>query len=216
MGMVATLDGATAVEGRSGPLGGPADKEVFRAVRGVADAILVGAGTVRAEEYGPVRLADAVVEARTAAGRDPAPPRLVVVTADVGLDPDARALREADTPPLVCTTEDAPDDAVAALAGVAEVRRFGRGRVDLAAALASLAADGVGVVVSEGGPTLNGALVAADLVDELCLTIAPIVAGGDSHRIVHGAPAGLRRHELVSLLTADGLLFGRWVRSDRR
>ena len=65
----------------------------------------------------------------------------------------------------------------------------------------------------EGGPSLNGAMVAADVVDEWCLTLSPTVAGGDSSRIVTGAPVGVRGHHLVSLLSADGLLFGRWLRT---
>jgi len=213
MSMVSSLDGATAVGGRSGPLGGEPDREVFRAVRAVADVVLAAAGTVRVEGYGPARLAERSRRARVAGGRSPEPPRLAVVSASLDLD----LSRAADGPvrPLVLTTEDADPARRTAIEQVAEVRAHGRGRVDLPAALAGLAADGVGVVVCEGGPSLNAALVEADLVDEWCVTLAPVVVGGDSHRVVHGAaevlPAGLPL-ELAQLLEGDGVLLGRWLR----
>ncbi len=213
VGMIASIDGATASEGRSGALGGPADMAVFRAVRALADVVLVAAGTVRAEGYGPIRFSDDVRAARLAAGRGTEPPRLAVVSARLDLDPDA-ALFDAAVPPLVFTTEDADEERVDALRPVAEVRRIGTGgRVDLAAALGSLADDGAAVVVCEGGPSLNGALVDADVVDEICLTTGPLLVGGDSRRIVHGAAPDPTRYSLASLLTEDDLLFARWVRT---
>ncbi len=213
VGMVASLDGATALDGRSGGLGGDADRMVFRAVRGIADVILVAAGTVRAEGYGPARLSEAVRAARVSAGRSPEAPRIAIVTASLELDLDGDLFRAAGPGPIVLTTTDADPDRLASVAEVAEVRTAGQGRVDLREALGSLGADAT-VVVCEGGPSLNGALVDADLVDEWCVSIAPVVAGGDSRRLVHGAqsveaPPGLR---LASLLTEDGVLFGRWVR----
>lgn len=213
MSMVSSLDGATAVGGRSGPLGGEPDREVFRAVRAVADVVLVAAGTLRVEGYGPVRLSATARAARVVAGRSPEPPRLAVVSASLDLDLTRPA--QAPVRPLVLTTEDADPGRRSALEAVAEVRAHGRGRVDFAAALAGLADDGAGVVVCEGGPSLNAALVAADLVDEWCVTLAPAVVGGDSHRVVHGADelgaAGLPL-ELATLLEADGVLLGRWLR----
>lgn len=212
MSMVSSLDGATAVGGRSGNLGGTPDREVFRAVRALADVVLVAAGTVRAESYGPVRLSDEAAAARRDAGRTPGPPRLAVVSASLELD----LARAADGPvrPLVLTTEDADAGRRAALEHVAEVRAHGTGRVDLGAALAGLSDDGVGIVVCEGGPSLNASLVEADLVDEWCVTLAPTLVGGDSARLVSGAPelgAAGQSLELVSLLEADGVLLGRWL-----
>lgn len=216
VGMIGSLDGATAVDGRSGGLGGEADKAVFRAVRGIADVILVAAGTVRAEGYRPVRLSEEVRSARTAAGRSPEAPRLAIVTGSLDLDLDGPLFADDAVPPLVFTTEDADDDLVEAAQAVTEVRRFGSGdRVDLAAALGSLGADGIDVVVCEGGPTLNGALAEAGLIDELCMSIAPVVAGGDSKRIVAGAGPVDIGLELASLLVEDDLLFGRWTRVSR-
>lgn len=213
VGMVSSLDGATAVGGRSGALGGEPDRTVFRAVRAIADVVLVGAGTVRAEGYGPVRLSEATLAARVEAGRSADPPRLAIVSAS--LDLDLRRAADGPVRPLVLTTEDAPERRRAALAELAEVRAYGYGRVDLAAALGDVGADGARVVVCEGGPALNAALAEADLVDEWCLTLAPAVVGGDSRRVVDGAPelggAG-QRLELVSLLEEDGVLLGRWLR----
>lgn len=214
VGMVTSLDGAsTAGDGRSGGLGGPADKEVFRAVRAIADVVMAGGGTVRAEEYGPVRIAREVREAREAAGRSTDPPRLAVVSGSLDLDPDAPCFTDAPVQPIVFTTERADDAAVAAFRDRADIRVVGVDTVDPAAALASLQRDGAGVVLSEGGPHWNGTLVSADLVDELCLTISPQVAGGDSARIAAGGSVGDRRYELASLLIADDMLIGRWVRA---
>lgn len=212
VGMIASVDGATTVEGRSGPLGAPADEAMFRAVRGIADVVLVGAGTIRAEGYGAPRLSPHVRAAREAAGRAGDPPRLAVVSASLSLDLSSRPFTDEGPRPLVLTTTDADPDRRARVAEVAEVHAVGAGRVDVGGALARLHALGAGVVVSEGGPRLNGALVDADVVDEWCVSISPVVAGGDSARLVEGA--GPARSELVlgSLLEGDGLLFGRWVR----
>ncbi len=217
VGMIQSLDGATAVDGRSGGLGGPADKAVFRAVRGIADVILVAAGTVRAEGYGPVRLPEEIQRARREAGRTAAAPRLAVVTASLDLDPHAALFEGDGEPPVVLTVEDADPARRRALDDVADVRAVGRGRVDLPRALASLAADGVGVVVCEGGPSLNGAIAEAGTVDEWCVSVAPVVAGGDSRRLTQGAaPIEDGELELAQLLLGDGILFGRWVRAGAR
>lgn len=212
VGMVASLDGATAVDDTSGALGGDADRDVFRAVRAVADVVLVAAGTVRAEGYGPVRRSAEVMQARARAGRRAEPARLAIVTSSLDLDVDAPFFTDGP-PPIVFTVADADPERRARLAGVAELRNAGEGRVDLDEAL-RLLADDADVVVCEGGPSLNGALVDADLVDEWCLTIAPVVAGGDSRRLVHGASAATvpRPATLESLLVADHTLCGRWVR----
>lgn len=213
VGMISSLDGATAVDGTSGGLGGPADRQVFRAVRAIADVILVAAGTVRAEGYRPVTIGDDARDARLAAGRSPGPARLAIVTSSLDLDLDADLFADPGPsgPPIVFTTTDADAAARAAVAEVAEVRTIGEGRVDLAGALSTLG--DAEVVVCEGGPSLNGAVVDADLVDEWCVSLAPVVAGGSSSRIVAGAdPVDGGGLELESLLEGDGILFGRWVR----
>ena len=188
--MIASVDGATAIEGRSGALGAAGDKAVFRAVRAVADVVLVGAGTARAERYGPP----------AKAGQ-----RIAVVTASGDLRGCEALL--ASGAAVVVTTADgpAPPDGV-------PVVRAGAGVVDVVAALAQLADSGARVVVAEGGPRLNGDLVAAGCVDELCVTTAPLVVGGASTRLAHGAIAARLPLRLAHLLADDeGYLYSRWL-----
>jgi 5-amino-6-(5-phosphoribosylamino)uracil reductase len=209
--MVSSLDGAIAVDGRSGGLGGPADKEVFHALRGVADVILVGAGTVRAESYGPPRPSEATKTARVARGQA-ATPRLAIVTRSLDLDGSRRLFQEAPEPPIVITSTAADDERRAALSTSAEILIAGRDQVDLAESLRQLGAQGVSVVLCEGGPALNGDLIAGDLIDEWNLTLSPqLVSGGDGRasRGPTAAPSGLA---LRRLLEADGVLRGAWAR----
>ncbi len=208
--MVASIDGATAVEGVSGGLGGPADKAVFSAIRAVADVILVAAGTARAEGYGPPRTTAPRRDERVARGQAPVP-RLALVTRSLDLDPAAFA--DATERPLVFTVDDAPADRRAALDRVAEVVTMGDHDVDLAAALVDLRGRGAGVVLVEGGPGFNGQLVAAGLVNELDLSLAPLLVGGVSARLSHGALLGPpQAMDLAHLWDADDVLFARYVR----
>ncbi len=210
--MVASIDGATAVDGVSGGLGGPADKAVFSAIRAVADVILVAAGTARAEDYGPPRTSEARRAERVARGQTPYP-RLALVTRSLDLDPASPMFTEAPEPPLVLTVADVAADRLAALDGLAEVVTVGERSVEPAAALAALHERGHRVVLAEGGPGLNGQLVAAGLVDELNVSVAPLLVGGDSARLAHG-PAGTPEPlTLAHLWEADGLLFARYVRA---
>jgi riboflavin biosynthesis pyrimidine reductase len=203
--MIATVDGATAIDGRSGGLGGPADKLVFAAIRGVADVILVGAGTVRAESYG---------SPRTPPGRA-APPRLAIVTRSLDIDPAGRVFVEAppDRRPIVITTERSDTARRAELAKVADVVVAGHHDVDIEQALAAVGARGARVVLCEGGPSLNGQLIAAGVLDEMCLSVAPLVVGGTSPRVAHGLTSpDITPLRLDRVLEADGMLFFRYVR----
>ncbi|HET8930038.1 MAG TPA: pyrimidine reductase family protein [Acidimicrobiales bacterium] len=179
--MATTLDGATALDGRSRGIGGPGDRSAFHALRSAADVILVGAGTARAENYGPVSVPDAHLEARAAAGRDE-PARLAVISASGSLDPDSRMFSGSGKPPLVYTVSDTPMSVADRLADVAEVVVAGASAVDPHLVLRDLAARSVRCVVCEGGPHLNADLIAADVVDEWCWTIGPSLVGGDAHR----------------------------------
>jgi riboflavin biosynthesis pyrimidine reductase len=138
------------------------------------------------------------------------------VSASLALDPDARFFREPTEPPIVLTTEQALAEGRAdpRLATVAEVRTAGHQVLDWPGALRLLRADyGCRTLLVEGGPTLNTQLVADDLLDELRLTIAPLVVGGASRRIVGpGAPAEARPFTLADLGEEDGFLFLRYVR----
>jgi riboflavin biosynthesis pyrimidine reductase len=211
--MVSSIDGATAVDGRTGGLGGPGDKAVFRALRAVPDVIVVGAATARIEGYGPVRL-DEAVQARRMARGQAAVPRLALVSGRVDLDPDAPMFRDAREPSLVLTTESGVLAHRDRFAGRAELVAAGTGTVDLAVALSELHLRGARVVLVEGGPHLNGQLVAADLVDEWCQSLTPVLVAGESTRAAHGpAPTAPRRMALHRLLEAEGELFGTWRRA---
>lgn len=210
--MIASLDGAVTIDGRSGGLAGPADKEMFRALRGIGDVVLAGAGTVRAEHYGPPKASAETRAARRARGQSEAP-RLAIVSRSLDLDVSAALFVEAEEPPFVVTCRTAPTDAMEALDEVAEVIVAGDGTVDLVAALGLLRTRGVEVVTCEGGPHLNGDLLLADLIDEWALTIAPVLIGGDARRSTTGAlPPGDRAMRLARVLEDDSVLLTRWVR----
>lgn len=209
--MVASLDGGVTVEGRSGGLAGAADKELFGALRQVADVVLAGAGTARAEDYGPPKATDEVRALRRARGQREVP-RLAVVSRRLDLDPAARLFSDPGNRPYVITHTAAPADRRAQLEDVADILAIGEDEVDLVAALAHLRAEGAEVVTCEGGPTLNGTLIALDLIDEWALTLSPVLIAGDARRSSRGMVADPRRFELARLLEGDGELLGRWVR----
>lgn len=193
--MVQSLDGVIAIDGTSAALSGPADRAFYLACRSLADTVLVGAQTVRAEGYGPARLTPELIGARSRRGQPPLP-RIAVVSRSLDLDPAIPFFTAAGERPYVITCAAAPADRRNALAGVAEVIVTGDADVDLEAALGALATDGAHLVVAEGGPTLNGALLEAGLVDELCLSVAPMIAG-DGPRLAVGArrpPAAMELH----------------------
>jgi riboflavin-specific deaminase-like protein len=208
--MVAALDGAITVEGRSGGLGSEADRRVFRALRALTDVVLVGAGTVRNEGYGPPRLPDEAQAARRARGQSRLP-RIAVVSRSLRIDWGHRFFAEAppDARPMVVTCADAPEEARARAAEVADLIVAGRDEVDLAAALDRLGADGVRSVLCEGGPSLNSALLAVGLLDELCLTVSPVLVGGDGPRMLAGSPPAPGAMRLHAAYEEDGFLFMR-------
>jgi riboflavin biosynthesis pyrimidine reductase len=209
---VSSVDGAVTVDGYSEGLSGVADKQVFGVLRGHCDVLLVGAGTLRHEDYGPVRLSADRRERRRAVGL-PEVPVLAVVSGELDLAPDHPALADAPVRPLVITHAGSPVDRREALATVADVLVCGESEVDLAAALDELASRGLRQVLCEGGPYLLGALQRADLVDEVCLTLAPLVVGPGPGRITSGEAADVRRLTLAHVLEADGNLFLRYVRA---
>jgi riboflavin biosynthesis pyrimidine reductase len=185
--MVASADGAASLGGVTEGLSSQADKEVFALLRALADVVMVGAGTARDEKYGPARVREAWRALR--AGRAPTPP-IAVVTARLNLDPGSRLI--AGAPPhartIVITTAQAPAGRRAELAAHADVVVAGDETVDLKAAVAALADRGYRRMIAEGGPHLLAQLIEADLLDELCLTIAPLIAGPGAPRIVSGTP----------------------------
>ena len=211
--MIASADGGTAVDGLSGALGGPGDKAMFAALRSVADAILVGASTVRDERYRPPRRPDDVRNRRRAEGRTP-DPRLVVVTRSLDLDPELPLFDDPANRPLIVTVTSARSDRRAALEAVADLIEVGTDGVDLGGALRELRHLGIGTVLSEGGPSINGQLVAEDLIDEWNLSLSPRLLSGDSNRAAVGpVPGGPPRSmRLARVWTDDDFLFCRWLR----
>ena len=214
LNMVASADGAATAEGRSGGLGSSGDRAAFFALRAAADVIMAAAGTVRIEGYGPARLNAEAQAERGVRGQAPLP-RIAVVTGSLRLDWDSPLFAESAERPYVITAADAPAEALARAGAVAEVIATGDGgRVDLADALARLGRAGARLVLCEGGPSLNGALLRAGLVDELNLTVAPALAGGEAIRIVRGeAPEASTPLRLAHVLEEHGSLFLRYVRA---
>ena len=212
--MIASADGAVTVDGTSGELGNPADEAVFSAVRASADWIVAAAGTVRAERYGLPRPAAASRRARLAAGRAERP-RLAVVSASLDLDlslPLFSDRRPGDDPPVILTGSAAATEAVKRLETVAEVVRLRSPRPQPAEILAELDHRGASVVLSEGGPSFNGQLADAGVIDELCLSVAPLVAGGASSRIVHGSRRTVPLNLSIDhLLESSDILFVRYL-----
>lgn len=221
MNFVSSLDGAVSIDGRSGGLGDEADRLAMHVMRTLADVVLVGAGTVRVEGYGGVRVGEADAAWRLEHGRAPQP-RLAVVSSALDLDPQHPFFAKAVERPIVVTHAAAPADRRAALSAVADVlvcgdgdgegEGDGDGAVDLDAMLASLADLGIGRVLCEGGPRLFGALMNADLVDELCLSLSPLLVGGTAGRISRGAVEMERSMHLVHAIPAGDLLLLRYSR----
>lgn len=216
---VSSIDGAATSAGRTGGFGTPADKRVFRLLRELADVVLVGAGTVRAENYGGARTDETFRRGlfEQGIGGHPAgtPPPIAVVTSFGALDPAGRLFTEASTPPLILTTAAAPEERREEFtAAGAEVVIAGEREITPHAVVELLAARGLRRVLCEGGPRLFGELLTADLVDELCLTTAPLLAGGTSMRISVSQTEFRMPMRLDDLIyDTDGTVLTRWVRS---
>jgi 5-amino-6-(5-phosphoribosylamino)uracil reductase len=200
---VSSADGAVAVDGRSGGLGGEADRRVFGLLRRLAQVVLVGAGTVRTEDYRGAR--------QPAIGAT-LPPPIAVVTGSADLDPGSRLFTDTAVAPIVLTLGSAPGERRAALAAAgAEVVTLDRLTPD--ALLGELGRRGLHRVLCEGGPSLFGELLAADAVDELCLTLSPLLVGGTAGRIARGPAGGASRPmTLAGVLHEAGTLFLRYRR----
>jgi len=211
--MVAGLDGTAAVGGRVGSLSTSPDQALFPRMRQVADIILVGAQTVRQEGYAPVRLSEEAGRWRRRRGLSPTPP-LAVVSRSLALDWTATVFADApeDAPTHVITCASADPKRLAEAEEVATVVIAGDERVEPAAAMQALAGRGRRVVLCEGGPTWLGQLVAADRLDELCLTISPVMGGDPLPVAVTPQGAGLAEFDLKGTMAEDHTLFLRYER----
>lgn len=212
--MVASVDGGVTVDGASEALGGEGDLAGFRGLRAAVDVVLVGAGTARTEEYGPAKVRPAARRARRDRGQAPRP---VVAVVSRSLDlQGAERLFEPDAGPIVVTPTDSdPQRRDALRARGATVLVAGEGDVDLGDALAQLEARGLSRVLVEGGPRLNRDMLSAGLVDELFLTVSPMLVGGRGESIVGGSLDRPISLELREGRVHDGELLLRYrVRQD--
>jgi riboflavin biosynthesis pyrimidine reductase len=207
--MISTLDGAVTLNGRSGMLGGPADRRVFAVLRAWADVIVVGAGTMRAENYGPARIGPAERADRRARRQSEVPP-IAVVTRSAHFDWTSPFFDEAEARPIIFTTAQAAPRTQELAGERANVVAAGADGVDLRQAFSSLAESGCRSVLLEGGPGLNADVVHAGLLDELCLTLSPRVVAGNGPRVLAGPELALPLElDPVHLLEEDGFLFYR-------
>jgi riboflavin biosynthesis pyrimidine reductase len=219
MNFVASVDGAATAAGLSRGLQTPGDNRIFAALRDLADVVVAGAGTVRAEGYQVVRLSARRTSVRERYGLAAELPT-AVISRSLNLDP-ASALFAADGPRTVVITCAAADPVVLeALRPVADIAICGADEVDLGAARAALEDRGFRRVLCEGGPHLFADMLRADVVDELCLSVSPLLAGPGAGRIVSGVawasadgvttPQPVTTH-LAGLLEEDGALFCRYL-----
>jgi riboflavin biosynthesis pyrimidine reductase len=212
--MVSSADGAISLDGLSGGLSGSADKEVFFFLRSIADVVLAGAATAREENYGQPKLSDELRAQRSARGQPPLP-RIAITTRSMRIDWSSRLFADPDSPaglPIVICPASTPPELRAPAEGVAELLPAGEGGVDFAAALGELGNRGVKLVLCEGGPTLNAKLLSAGLVDELCLTLSPVLVGGRGARISGwDDPQPALGLELLSTCETEGVLMLRYA-----
>lgn len=204
--MVTTADGRVSIGGRSGPIGNEADKDLFHALRTRVDAVMVGAGTLRAEHYGRLVRKPERREARVRVGLEP-DPVAVIVSGRLDLPEDLPLLHEPEQKVLIATFSDQE------VAGDAQIEylRFDGGAVDMTRLLLELRERGIRCVLCEGGPTLNAELLRAGGVDELFHCLAPKLAGEpDAPTMVSGVLHEPAEMELVWLLESESHLFMRY------
>jgi riboflavin biosynthesis pyrimidine reductase len=211
MNFVASIDGSATLAGRSGGLGDASDRLAMQVLRTLADIVLVGAGTVRAEGYGGLAVGAADAAWRRSRGLDDQP-RVGVVSSRLDLDPRHPFFAEAVRRPIVVTHAATPEARRLALAEVADVLVCGDDEVEVGEMLRALTAEGLPQVLCEGGPHLFGTLLEADVVDEVCLSLSPTLVGGAAGRITQGAREGERRMRLVHAMPAGDLVLLRYAR----
>ena len=210
--MIFSADGAAGFAGRAGPLSCPADYQLLLALRAYADVVLVGAGTARAETYGPVQLSAEHRRQRLELGLSPEPPPIAVVSQSGRLP---ETMLGASPRPILVTSAQAAHNNPAVDDLHCDVLVCGEDDVNITEAVAQLRSRGRGRVLCEGGPTLLDELVAADLVDELCVTLAPVLAGCQPLGQATAPMATPTRMRLEQTLVDDGgYLYLRYRRPD--
>ncbi|MGK3951016.1 dihydrofolate reductase family protein [Microbacterium sp. I2] len=213
MNFVESADGAVTLRGLSGGLGGDTDRSAMQVLRTMADVVLVGAGTVRAEGYGDIRVGDDDVAWRREHGLDDQP-ALAIVSGGLRLEPGDSVFADAVGRPVVVTTDASARARGGVFGAVAEVLAAGTESVDFSAMLDAFTRRGWTQVLCEGGPHLFGSMLDAGLVDEVCVTVAPRFVGGAAGRIVQGARESDRRFALAGVIIDDeGFALLRYVAS---
>lgn len=207
--MIASIDGVTVVDGGSTALGDDDDKSVFKALRAVPDVILVGSGTVKAEEYSPVSLDQERRDRRADAGLAETP-TLAIVSGRLSLDASEKVFSNPDYKPLLLTSTKVDPGRLAVLGDAADVAFLTE--LTAHAMLDQLSA--ASVVLLEGGPSLNGHFAREGLIDELNLTVAPSLHGGETQRIIGGPELDVPYHmHLDRVLMGDRSLFLRYLKA---
>ncbi|MUM16571.1 pyrimidine reductase family protein [Mycobacterium sp. CBMA271] len=214
---IASIDGATEIDSLSGPLGNAGDHRLLALLREMADVVLVGAGTARVEQYSTVAVSQTAALARRACGQAPVPP-IAVVSASLDLDTSGPLFSDPSTPPVVITCGSSPvaaRRAIAAAGGL--VVLAGDTAVEPRQAIAALGSLGLHRILCEGGPTLLGHVVAASLVDEICLTTAPLLVSGPSKRVcLSSLPVRQPMRRMFTIDDWDGYQYSRWIREPGR
>lgn len=207
--MVSTLDGRASLKGRSGKLGGPLDRVMFQAIRAVADVVLVGAQTARTERYGPIQLPEPFQEARRRQGRAPLP-NLAILSGSLDL-PEDTGLFDSPERVYVLTSTSAPAERRHDLERLGvNIEMLPGDRNAAVEALEVLQRLGADTILTEGGPTVLGTLMASGLVDELCLTLAPRLVGAGIS-LLERSDLSPSRWELDRAWAADDDLFLRYL-----
>lgn len=207
LNMVSSVDGAASLDGGSRELSGAPDMRVFGMLRALCDVIVVGAGTVRAEDYKPVRIGPRRAEIRARHGLSPCPP-IAVVTSSLDLDLSRPLFTEAQARTIVVTS--ATDPVRLREAGEVADVIVHDGAVDLGLLLDQLASRGLRRVLCEGGPALLTDLLQAGRADELCLTVSPQLVGrDDTRRLTTGLSAPICL-TLAGTRTDEDFLFLRY------
>lgn len=204
--MVVSLDGATALDGVSGGIGGEGDRTMFRAIRSSADAIIAGSQTVIQERYRPAK--------PNSQGNTPL---IVVISGSLELPADLPLFQSPSQRPLIATTSQASAEHRSSLTSVADVADFGTDHVDLQLLLDHLGQLGIRRALLEGGPTLNGHFIQEELVDEWNLTLSPTLVAGPSSRASRSPLASsASTFQLRRLWKFEETLFGRWVKAEAK
>lgn len=207
---VVSIDGATTVDGGSTDLGDDEDAALFQAFRAVPDIILVGATTVIVEDYRPVTLDEERRAVRVERGQTPVP-KLAIVTGTVSVDVESRVFSDSEHKPLVITGPEANPGRLALLGDAADVAILPE--INPATIVERLS--DAKVILLEGGPSLTGQFVSAGLVDELNVTLAPVLVGGESDRLAGSRPIKPPANMVLDrVVRGEKMLFLRYLKSD--